>query len=67
MHFEAFQEGFGRFGGGFGEGFGGTFVTIFRFGSENRDIAKISLPPRREHDFQGVAPLKHSKKSLNKQ
>ena len=37
---------------------------IFHFSSEKSDLAKIRLPPRREHDFQGFAPLKNSEKSL---
>ena len=42
----------------------GIFPMIFKYYIEKCDFAKISVSPRREHDFQGFELLKINGKSL---
>ena len=51
--FNDFFFEFWRFLGWFGDGFWEVFSRIFSDYIEKRDFAKISVSPRREHDFYG--------------
>ena len=43
-----------------------AFLIYFWLESENVDFVKISVSPRREHDFQGFEELKINKKNTKK-
>ena len=62
MFFNRFLTMFGRFEGPNFD----AFWTYFLLKSKNVDFAKISVSPRREHDFQGFEELKINKKTTKK-